>query len=348
MDSWLWDPAADFKMCVSFRRLAPRLTLHRSTHGWMLDSGAYTELQKYGRWTVDPIRYVQEIDRYDREIGNLEWAAPQDWLCQPWVIAGGWHNERKYAGTGLSVPEHQRLTVANFAELTRWWPEFSDEECPIMPSLQGDTIAAFLHCARLYEDAGIDLSAYPVVGLGSVSDQDPAMVKALAESLTPRLALHGFGLKKRGLCATSRFTSADSTTWSYEARRGAGMPGHQALHKSCANCLDFATQLQWRAGLLTQLEDGDTGTWQVARHAPQVPLTGLAAGFHAVAHLPPGTAEQDVIQAGRSRSVGLYGMSTYRADHAQCPPQLVLGFGNTSQRAIQNGIAVLGDILSTA
>jgi GntR family transcriptional regulator/MocR family aminotransferase len=86
----------------------------------------------------------------------------------------------------------------------------------------------------------------------------------------------------------------------------------------------------------------------LAAHAPQVPLTGLAAGFHAVAHLPRGTAEQDVIQAGRSRSVGLYGMSTYRADHAQCPPQLVLGFGNTSQRAIQNGIAVLGDILGTA
>jgi len=54
-----------------------------------------------------------------------------------------------------------------------------------------------------------------------------------------------------------------------------------------------------------------------------------------------------VIQAARSRSVGLYGMSTYRADHAPHPPQLVLGFGNTSQRAIQSGIAVLGDILST-
>jgi len=85
----------------------------------------------------------------------------------------------------------------------------------------------------------------------------------------------------------------------------------------------------------------------LAKHAPQVPLTGLAAGFHAVAHLPQGTAEQDVIQAARSRSVGLYGMSTYRADHASHPPQLVLGFGNTSQRAIQGGIAVLGDILST-
>ena len=83
----------------------------------------------------------------------------------------------------------------------------------------------------------------------------------------------------------------------------------------------------------------------LARHAPGVRLTGLAAGFHAVAHLPADTDEQSVIAAARSRSVGLYGMSTHRADHSTEPPQLVLGFGNTGQRAIQTGIAVLGDIL---
>ena len=83
----------------------------------------------------------------------------------------------------------------------------------------------------------------------------------------------------------------------------------------------------------------------LAQHAPDVRLTGLAAGFHAVAHLPAGTAEQEVIQQARSRSVGLYGMSTYRADHSFHPPQLLLGFGNTSQRAIQAGIALVGDLL---
>jgi GntR family transcriptional regulator/MocR family aminotransferase len=84
----------------------------------------------------------------------------------------------------------------------------------------------------------------------------------------------------------------------------------------------------------------------LAQHASAVRLTGLAAGFHAVAHLPAGTAEHAMIRAARSRSVGLYGMSTYRADHRPDPPQLVLGFGNTSQQAIRTGIAVLGDILT--
>jgi GntR family transcriptional regulator/MocR family aminotransferase len=83
----------------------------------------------------------------------------------------------------------------------------------------------------------------------------------------------------------------------------------------------------------------------LARHAPAVRLTGLAAGFHAVAHLPAGASEAAVIGAARSRSVGLYGMSTYRAGHGAEPPQLVLGFGNTGQRAIEAGLAVLGELL---
>jgi GntR family transcriptional regulator/MocR family aminotransferase len=83
----------------------------------------------------------------------------------------------------------------------------------------------------------------------------------------------------------------------------------------------------------------------LADHAPRVRLTGLAAGFHAVAHLPGGASEAAVIRAARERSVGLYGMSTYRTDHAPGPTQLVLGFGNLSQRAIQAGITAVGDLL---
>ena len=89
----------------------------------------------------------------------------------------------------------------------------------------------------------------------------------------------------------------------------------------------------------------DTLVGALARFAPGVRLTGLAAGFHAVAHLPAGTSEQGIVREAGSRSVGLYGMSAYRADHGTDPPQLVLGFGNTNQRAIEAGIAILGDLL---
>src|SRR6202012_4705174 len=49
-----------------------------------------------------------------------------------------------------------------------------------------------------------------------------------------------------------------------------------------------------------------------ARHLPSVRLTGLAAGFHAIAPLPAGADEAAVIAAARDRRVGLYGLSGYR------------------------------------
>jgi GntR family transcriptional regulator / MocR family aminotransferase len=92
---------------------------------------------------------------------------------------------------------------------------------------------------------------------------------------------------------------------------------------------------QRRAQLMTAL----------ARHAPAVRLTGLAAGFHAVAHLPETSDEQAVVAAARERLVGLYGMSDHRARPTAAAPQLVLGFGNVSERAIEPAISAVADLL---
>lgn len=83
----------------------------------------------------------------------------------------------------------------------------------------------------------------------------------------------------------------------------------------------------------------------LTQHAPDVSLTGLAAGFHAVAHLPESADEQAVIAAALDRSVGVYGMSQQRSSGATSPPQLVLGFGNINERAIATGIATIADLL---
>jgi GntR family transcriptional regulator / MocR family aminotransferase len=83
----------------------------------------------------------------------------------------------------------------------------------------------------------------------------------------------------------------------------------------------------------------------LGRHAPTVRLSGLAAGFHAVAHLPAGADEEATTAAARERRVGLYGMSKYRAGAVGGPPQLMLGFGNVPERAIEPGIAAIADLL---
>ena len=88
-------------------------------------------------------------------------------------------------------------------------------------------------------------------------------------------------------------------------------------------------------------------TGAFARHAPRVRLTGLAAGFHAVAPLPPGADETAVIAAARERRVGLHGIGDYRGHpDTEAPPALVMGFGNVRERAIEPAIAGVADLLS--
>ena len=84
----------------------------------------------------------------------------------------------------------------------------------------------------------------------------------------------------------------------------------------------------------------------LAEHAPGVELTGLAAGFHAVARLPDGADEVAVARAARERGVGVRPMARYRLAACDHPPQLVLGFGNLSDDAIRRGVAAIGDLLT--
>jgi len=85
-----------------------------------------------------------------------------------------------------------------------------------------------------------------------------------------------------------------------------------------------------------------------ARHVPGIQLTGLAAGFHAVAALPAGADETAVIAAARERRVGLHGVGDYRGNpDPAAPPALVMGFGNVGERAIEPAIAAVADLLSS-
>lgn len=47
----------------------------------MLDSGAYSELDLYGRWTVSTAEYAAAVRRYSDEAGEVERASVQDWMC---------------------------------------------------------------------------------------------------------------------------------------------------------------------------------------------------------------------------------------------------------------------------
>ena len=86
----------------------------------------------------------------------------------------------------------------------------------------------------------------------------------------------------------------------------------------------------------------------LAEHAPRVRLTGLAAGFHAVAHLPDGADERNVVDRAHALGVGVYGMGSFCSTNDTGRPRLVLGFGNIGTRAIREGIRTIAGLLNEA
>lgn len=244
---WLqWIKAPLF---VSDRRLRRYKTYKPAACEWALDSGGFTELQQYGKWTVTPREYVDRIHRYQDEIGLLAWAAPQDWMCEDIIINGGAANGRRFVGTGLTSREHRWRTIDNYFDLLNL-----DSALPIIPVVQGNHADDYVEHVDWYRAVGIDLTTYPLVGVGSVCRRQ-GMTEA-GEILRGLHAagvtkLHGFGFKLTGLREFGNLlASADSMAWSFDARRGDLMSQCVGgTHINCANCPHYA--LAWREKVLT-------------------------------------------------------------------------------------------------
>ncbi|MDX3359747.1 MULTISPECIES: deazapurine DNA modification protein DpdA family protein [Streptomyces] len=214
---------------------------------YAVDSGGFMELKAKGTWTRTPRQYVDSLRRIWEHAGPYDWAAQQDWMCEDAIIHGGTFGGQHFVGTRLSIAEHQRRTVANFLELRSLAPDLR-----IAPVLQGRSIPQYERCVELFENAGVDLRAEPVVGLGSVcrlqsTREGAAIVTAMAAH---GFKLHGFGFKTLGLERVGHLlASADSAAWSSHARHRPPLPGHP--HKNCANCIDYA--LRWRTRVLAAI-----------------------------------------------------------------------------------------------
>lgn len=224
----IWLERTVVPLMVSHRRLASshKLGFPRAICCWLLDSGGFSELTMFGEWRTTARAYVAAALLYMSEIGSMQGAAIQDWMCEPVMIKK----------TGLSVREHQRRTVASYLELMSMAPNV-----PWFPVLQGWELDDYKRHVDDYNEAGINLRELPRVGIGSVcrrqhSDEIAEIVTTLHRM---SLKLHGFGVKLKGLEKISNhLVSADSMAWSFQARRDPPMKGH--THKNCANCRAYA------------------------------------------------------------------------------------------------------------
>ena len=232
-----WLQIAGFPLFVSHRQLARRRgPLRPAACLWALDSGGFTELSLHGRWITSAADYVEAVARYAAQVGQLDFAAPQDWMCEPHILAR----------TGLTVREHQERTVASYLELRALAPHL-----PFIPVVQGWHLADYLACVQLYRAAGVDLTRERLTGLGSVCRRQSTGQIAVIVTTLASLGLrrHGFGIKTTGLHLYGHLlASADSMAWSYAARRAPALPGCTG-HRNCANCLAYATS--WRTRVLT-------------------------------------------------------------------------------------------------
>lgn len=239
---------------ISYKRLKRQPTMTRApTCRWSLDSGGFSEIGQHGKWTITPEEYIEDVGRY-YDWGNMDWAAPQDWMVEPHMIEK----------TGLSVAEHQRRTVDNFILLRDEAPDL-----PIIPVIQGWTMRDYIDCIELYQEAGIDLTKQPTVGVGSVCRrQHTDEIHAIMSQLFDRGLdnLHGFGVKISGLRKYGQFLqSSDSMAWSYAARMGIGercswCKANPGRRKSCSSCLEYA--LNWREGIVNlQYDKRDLREW---------------------------------------------------------------------------------------
>jgi len=227
---WLKDPAFEtVPLFVSRNRIAGYVSELRARTRWALDSGAFTQIATYGKWTVPPRQYAREARRWQREIGRM---------CEPDMLEK----------TGLSVIEHQILTTRSLLELRDLEPEV-----PWFPILQGWHNDEYLSHIDRYDRAGVDLTREPVVGVGSVCRRQDTTEAEQLMMVLHRIGIkaHAFGFSIRGVRRAGKYLqSSDSMAWSYAARfRPVRLPGCQ--HDTCENCPIWA--LRWRRKLLQAL-----------------------------------------------------------------------------------------------
>lgn len=244
-----WLAAVDVPLFVSHNRLKNRRTLPRALVPCGIDSGGFTIVTRDGNYDAHPARqYADAVRRYRDEIG-IDWAAIQDWMCEPFALAR----------TGLTIEDHQRRTIDSYLELSSIAPDVA-----WLPVLQGWAITDYWRHVDMYLARGLDLKIAHRVGIGSVCRRQAtgAAEHIVASLVADGIRLHLFGFKKVGLvnvvaAVSASDLSADSAAWSMNARRDPPLPGHRDRHRNCANCVDYA--LEWRRELLNGLAAAPRG-----------------------------------------------------------------------------------------
>jgi hypothetical protein len=176
---------------------------------WVMDSGAFTTINMHGGYPEPVSAYAAHIRRFANN-GKLLAAVAQDYMCEPFMLAK----------TGLTIKDHQHLTIERYDELSNC----DTSGVRIMPVLQGYATQDYIDHIRLYGDR---LKNRMWTGVGSVCKRNtnPESIEAVLQGIKRErqdLRLHGFGIKITSLrspLVRGLLFSSDSMAWSFAARR---------------------------------------------------------------------------------------------------------------------------------
>ena len=209
---------------------------------WMMDSGAFSQVTKYGDFIMSPEEYVRIAVRF-QDCGDLACIVTQDYMCEPDVI-----KMLQGMGKKASVRIHQRKTVERYIAC-------ADEahkqglKVPVMPVLQGWEVEDYWDHYCMYKSAFMAGSGRmrwnpEWIGIGSTCkrNKNPEIVAQILDSLEYQLRgyfahpwmldahagidfskdkVHLFGYKTTGLKSDrikDRIYSADSFAYDFTNR----------------------------------------------------------------------------------------------------------------------------------
>ena len=84
----------------------------------------------------------------------------------------------------------------------------------------------------------------------------------------------------------------------------------------------------------------------VREHAPQVRVTGIAAGLHALLRLPGDQSEDEIVASAAGHGLAVEGLASYRATPDRHGPALVVGYGRPPDHAFTAALARLCAVLA--
>ena len=175
---------------------------------WMMDSGAYSVILKYGKYPYMPEQYAEGIKAWRPDIS---WT--MDYPCEEKVREAGQYNP-------LTA---QDMTNGNQIKLL-------DQGVETQMVVQGYEPDEYLENLDKIKSAGL-LTQH--LGIGSICRRGQVkeiarIIRLIHNNVPGWVKLHGFGIKTSVLAQTdARFYlySADSQSWDYEARYGAWLNG---------------------------------------------------------------------------------------------------------------------------